>query len=139
IKIRNRHAPGFLDCLLPSGHRHVIKVTSPFIFRKVCNKKFTAPEFAVVSITQTIKCNTNYLVVNAIFCHTAYNMGVMMLYSYFNHIVSLRKGVFGGKVFWMQVVCYHLRFNGEKSFIMLDSRLIRIHGFGIFQFSYMMT
>src|SRR3989339_1791126 len=123
IKIRNRHAPGFLDCLLPSGHRHVIEMTSPFIFRKVCNKKFTAPEFAVISVAQAIKGNTNHLVVNAIFCHTAYNMGVMMLYSCFKYIVSLRKRVFGGKVFWMQVVCYHLRLNGEKPFIMLNSHL----------------
>src|SRR3989337_224540 len=114
-------------------------MTSPFIPRNICNKKFTTPEITIIPVTQAIKGNTNHLVVNAIFCHTAYNMGVMMLYSYFKHIVSLRKGVFGGKVFWMKVVCNHLRLNGEKPFIMLNSRLIRIHGLGIFQISYMMT
>mgnify|MGYP001820387315 CR=1 FL=1 len=64
---------------IASRHRLVAKMSDPFIMAKIANQKLTAPDMAVITVTNAIKNNADSRLFNAMLSQAAGEMSMVML------------------------------------------------------------
>src|SRR5579863_2187045 len=120
MKRSKRHAPGFANRRLATGHRNVVEMREPVEVAWIGtvephNQHFPAPDAAIGAIARSIERKANDRTHERMLRHACSNMRVMMLHSDQTRI-ALGSPFFGPRrrqVAGMQIVNHNLRFDLE--------------------------
>src|SRR6516164_6721755 len=78
-EISNRHPPRFTDGLVAAWHRYIAEMGHPAKASVIAQEELSAPDRSIHSVAGAVEDHANDLLIEAVFCHAACHVSVVVL------------------------------------------------------------